>query len=77
MQPDVVVVVARKGQLTAGFCQAVEDLLVDPFIPQASKSKADITIEQKLDRKITGGAQCRLARYPIVANELQHMRGLY
>jgi len=36
MRPDVVVVVAPKGQRSTGICQAVEDLLVQAFVAQAA-----------------------------------------
>jgi hypothetical protein len=36
MRPDVVVVVAPQGQGAAGIGEAVEDLLVEAFVSQAS-----------------------------------------
>jgi hypothetical protein len=36
MRPAIVVVVAPEGQLPAGIGQAVEDLLVEAFVAQAS-----------------------------------------
>jgi hypothetical protein len=36
MRPDVVVVVAPEGQLSAGISQTVEDLFVQAFVAQAA-----------------------------------------
>jgi hypothetical protein len=44
MRPEVVVVVTPKGQLAAGVCQAVEDLFVQAFIPQAAVEAFDEAI---------------------------------
>ena len=50
MRPDVVVVVAPQGQLTAGISQAVEDLFVQAFIPQAAVEGLDVAILLRLAR---------------------------
>jgi hypothetical protein len=41
MRPDGVVVVPPEGQLPAGICQAVEDLLVEAFVAQAAVEAFD------------------------------------
>ena len=50
MGPDVVVVVTPQGQLAAGISQAVEDLLVQAFIPQAAVEGLDEAILLRLAR---------------------------
>ncbi len=48
MWPDIVVVVAPKGQRSAGIGQAVEDLLVEAFVAQASVEALDVAILLRL-----------------------------
>ena len=36
MRPDIVVVIAPKGKFLTSICEAVEDLFIEAFIPQAA-----------------------------------------
>src|SRR5690606_20365447 len=69
MRPDVVVVVAPQGQLSAGIGQAVEDLLVQAFVAQAAIEGLDVAVLLRLagidvmpfDAVLVGPLQDRLA----------------
>ena len=70
MRPDVVVVVAPQGQLSAGIGQAVEDLLVQAFVAQAAIEGLDVAVLLRLagidvmpfDAVLVGPLQDRLDR---------------
>jgi len=69
MRPDVVVIVAPQGQLSAGIGQAVEDLLVQAFVAQAAIEGLDVAVLLRLagidvmpfDAVLVGPLQDRLA----------------
>lgn len=50
MWPDVVVVVSPQGQLAAGIGQAVEDLLIQAFVAQATIEGLDEAVLLRLAR---------------------------